>query len=215
MRRWAAGVKLDRVPDKYKSVEELKRAEPRAAFEIIPCRRKSTVVVVAPHGGGIEQGTSEIARAIAGDEFSYYLFEGRKATDNGDLHITSSRFDEPEGLALVSVAEFVLAVHGEADKDEIVYIGGLDEDAKLALSGALEEAGYAAREHPNVALRGRDKFNICNRGMTGAGVQLELSLGLRKSFFKSLNRAGRAEQTDKLAPFAAVVRQVLLDRFAV
>jgi phage replication-related protein YjqB (UPF0714/DUF867 family) len=203
------------MPDKYKSFEELRRAEPRAAFEIISRKRNSPVVIAAPHGGGIEPGTSEIARSIAGDEFSYYLFEGRKATDNGDLHITSNRFDEPQGLALVTAAEFVLAVHGEADQDEIVYIGGLDEGAKLELAGALQEAGYAAREPGKVALAGRDKFNICNRGVTGAGVQLELSLGLRRSFFRSLDRTGRQQQTDKLAPFAAVVREVLLERFAV
>ena len=35
-----------------------------------------------PHGGGIEPGTSEVADAIAGEEFSFYAFEGLKSSDN-------------------------------------------------------------------------------------------------------------------------------------
>jgi phage replication-related protein YjqB (UPF0714/DUF867 family) len=53
------------------------------------------VAVIAPHGGGIEPGTSELATAIAGDDFSLYLFEGLKSAGNGELHITSTNFDEP------------------------------------------------------------------------------------------------------------------------
>ncbi|MBK6675880.1 MAG: poly-gamma-glutamate hydrolase family protein [Rhodocyclaceae bacterium] len=34
---------------------------------------QSSVAVIAPHGGGIERYTSEIARAIAGDDFNLYL----------------------------------------------------------------------------------------------------------------------------------------------
>jgi phage replication-related protein YjqB (UPF0714/DUF867 family) len=203
------------VPDKYKSFEELKRAEPPGSYVIVPRRRDSTVVVVAPHGGGIEPGTSEIAHAIAGEEFSYYLFEGHKPTGNRDLHITSSRFNEPQAFALTSSARFVLTVHGEATKDAIVYVGGLDVEVKRGLSDALQASGYFVREHANVALRGQDKLNICNAGTTGLGVQLELSFGLRRSFFASLTREGRAHPTDRLAPFAATIRGVLLNRFRV
>ncbi len=56
----------------------------------------STVAVIAPHGGGIEQHTSDVARAIAGDEFNLYLFEGIRPSRNyATLHLTSHRFDEP------------------------------------------------------------------------------------------------------------------------
>lgn len=40
--------------------------------------------VMAPHGGGIEPGTSEISDAIAGDEHSFYAFEGLKVHGNAD-----------------------------------------------------------------------------------------------------------------------------------
>ena len=36
---------------------------------------EASVAVVAPHCGGIETHTSEIATAVAGEEFSLYLLE--------------------------------------------------------------------------------------------------------------------------------------------
>jgi phage replication-related protein YjqB (UPF0714/DUF867 family) len=42
------------------------------------------LAVVALHGGGIEPGSSEIANDIAGEESSFYAFEGLKAPDNTD-----------------------------------------------------------------------------------------------------------------------------------
>lgn len=43
----------------------------------------------APHGGGIEPGTSEIADAIGGERGSFYTFGGLKSSGTADLHITS------------------------------------------------------------------------------------------------------------------------------
>jgi phage replication-related protein YjqB (UPF0714/DUF867 family) len=44
--------------------------------------------VIAPDGGSIEPGTSEIALKIAGLDFSFYAFEGRRKQHNNCLHIT-------------------------------------------------------------------------------------------------------------------------------
>lgn len=54
-------------------------------------KRRSDVAVVAPHGGLIEPGTSEITWALARSTCSAHSFDGRKARRNGDLHITSTR----------------------------------------------------------------------------------------------------------------------------
>lgn len=62
-------------------------------------KRRVATAVIAPHGGGIEPGTSEVADAVAADDFSFYAFEGIKSK-NGDLHITSTRFDEPRCVTL-------------------------------------------------------------------------------------------------------------------
>jgi len=42
--------------------------------------------------------TSTIAVAIAANDYCLYRFEGRKRRENRDLHVTSTHFDEPEGL---------------------------------------------------------------------------------------------------------------------
>src|SRR5262245_49530672 len=95
LRRESPGVR-GRGVDRYASFAELSAAEPAGSFTISHEERlHSRVIVIAPHGGGIEVLTSEIAREIAGQDFSYYSFAGRKRRNNRDLHITSHRFDEP------------------------------------------------------------------------------------------------------------------------
>ena len=44
--------------------------------------------IVAPHGGGIEPGTSELAEAVSGEQLSFYAFEGLKRAGNAALHVT-------------------------------------------------------------------------------------------------------------------------------
>jgi poly-gamma-glutamate hydrolase-like protein len=63
---------------------------------------RNFAALVAPHGGGIEPGTSELADAIAASDLSFYTFEGLKPSGNTDLHITSTRFDEPMCLTLLA-----------------------------------------------------------------------------------------------------------------
>ncbi len=193
--------------DKYPNYAALAAAEPAGAFVIRVRATRSAIVVAAPHGGGIEPGTSEIALALAGDDWSYYLFEGKKSDGNHDLHLTSARFDEPQGRGLLSAGRLVLTVHGADSAEAIVYLGGRHTAAVRAVRAALEPAGFAVQTHADPWLQGTEATNICNLGSAGAGVQLELSLGLRRTFFQSLTRAGRQQPTPRLAEFSARVRQ--------
>src|SRR6476646_8006552 len=54
-------------------------------------------LLVAPHGGGIEPGTSEILRALTDlSDWAWYEFAGFLRKGNKEaLHITSTHFDEP------------------------------------------------------------------------------------------------------------------------
>ncbi len=61
----------------------------------------SGILVMAPHGGGIEPGTGDIADGVAGQHHSFYCFKGIKKQGNRALHITSNRFDEPLAMAMV------------------------------------------------------------------------------------------------------------------
>jgi phage replication-related protein YjqB (UPF0714/DUF867 family) len=145
-------------------------------------REPSRIAVLAPHGGRIEGRTSDIARLIAGDEHGLYLFEGLRTTgDNFDcLHLASHRFDEPRALDLIAHCDVVVAVHGYAAAGPDVLLGGLDEGLKYLIARGLAALGFTYQLGGH-RFPGRDPHNICNRGRSGMGVQLELSEGLRSS----------------------------------
>ena len=108
--------------DKYASFQDLERGERRGVYRVRSRPRRATIAVIAPHGGRIEPGTSEIARKIAGVDFSFYAFEGRKKQHNNRLHITSTRFDEPICLALVAGAECIIAIHGKTAMRKLCFL---------------------------------------------------------------------------------------------
>ncbi len=142
-------------------------------------RPASPVIVLAPHGGTIEIGTSELAGLIAGDEHSLFSFEGLKPYGrNRELHITSHLFDHPQCLELTGSRDVIVAIHGCIGESH-VYIGGLDSELKSLLGERLLAAGVATslsgHRYP-----GRNPLNICNRGRRARGVQIELTNDLRR-----------------------------------
>jgi phage replication-related protein YjqB (UPF0714/DUF867 family) len=199
--------------DKYPNFEVLSRNETSGIdFRILLRRSKAAFAIVAPHGGGIEAGTSEIADAIAGEEFSFYAFEGLKRAKNSDLHITSTRFDEPMCLTVVGQSDIIITIHGEASEDgEGVFLGGLDDELGPTIGAALQDSGFDVRKHPNPELQGREPENVCNRGRSGKGVQLELSRAVRKEMFLSLQPEGRKHTTPRFSAFVDAVRRILND----
>ena len=51
---------------------------------------------MAPHGGSIEQGTTELTKALADKgNYDYYSFEGIRPKNNSELHVTSTHYDDP------------------------------------------------------------------------------------------------------------------------
>jgi phage replication-related protein YjqB (UPF0714/DUF867 family) len=193
--------------DKYKTFASLAKCETEGRDYLFSLRnRPGAVVVIAVHGGGIEAGTSEIADAIAADDLSFYTFQGIKPRRNRDLHITSHRFDEPQCTALVSNAPGVISVHGEESKRQVVFLGGKDRRMRDSFRDSLTASGFKVEMHKKKNLQGLDPLNICNRAVNGWGVQLELSFGLRRSFFKSLSRNGRLTKTERFDSFVAAVR---------
>ncbi|WGI73320.1 poly-gamma-glutamate hydrolase family protein [Sinorhizobium meliloti] len=95
--------------DRYASFYELARTEVLDEdYAIESLDRQSEVIVVAPHGGWIEPGTTEITKAIADGDLSYYVFVGLKpGKRHEDLHVSSERFDEPTALALIAKSQTV------------------------------------------------------------------------------------------------------------
>jgi phage replication-related protein YjqB (UPF0714/DUF867 family) len=198
------------VADKYATFSELAQSEGAGRdFRVRLREHGGATVVIAPHGGGIEPGTSEVADAIADDDLSFYAFEGIRPAENGDLHITSVRFDEPRCLALVGASPRAISIHGEECERPVVFLGGRDGAMLGRLRKSLSAKGFSCETHESGRLQGLNPANICNRTPSGLGVQLELSKGLRRSFFESLSRSGRRCTTQHFNQFVAAVREAV------
>lgn len=198
--------------DRYANFEAL-QAEQREDQDFrvrTALREEAKIAVVAPHGGAIEPGTSELAIAISGSDLSFAVFEGIKAKKNRDLHITSTNFDEPRCVNVVAQAIAAVTIHGEASQGAVAYIGGADRALRKHISKSLSDAGFDVQEHQDPALQGTSPANICNRGTSGGGVQLELSRGLRSTLFESLDSKGRDRQTHTFFEFVEALRQGLV-----
>ena len=195
--------------DRYLSFEELKQGEPPDSYIIHSQEGSSGVAILAPHGGGIEPGTLEIALGIAGTDHTFYAFEGQKPINNHDLHITSTNFNEPISKAIIEQAERVLVIHGCAGTREVVYLGGLDNELKEHLGIQLAIAGFQAEEPSSSELRGENPNNICNRGKNARGIQLEISTGLRTLMFEDLSRRGRKLTTPAFDLFVSSIRKAI------
>jgi phage replication-related protein YjqB (UPF0714/DUF867 family) len=179
--RWrlelAAGLLLAAMPawgkDFYADFSRL-AAKQKAGldYSITAVNVGSSVTVFAIHAGGIEPGTGEIARMLAGGGWNLYLFEGLLQSDNRRLHVTATHFDEPAAVALATASLVSISVHGEKDAGSAVCVGGGNARLRHWVGLSLAQGGFAVEE-PCRRLPGEEKANIANRGRR-AGVQLEM-----------------------------------------
>lgn len=145
----------------------------------------SSVAIIAIHGGGIEVGTTQLAKAITAlGKYDYYSFIGLLPSGNSVLHITSVNFDEPTALKLVAKSNLSISLHGSKGTDKTTYLGGLDKALGERIQSSLTAAGFIVKPSPG-RLNGSSPKNIVNRNEIGRGVQLEMTRGLRDSFLSS------------------------------
>lgn len=140
----------------------------------------SRFVILAPHGGRLENHTDIIAESIAGADFSLYCFRSKLGRGGANLHITSHNFDDPDCIELVGRHPSAVAVHGCAEPGELVFLGGRDQTLVADLADALQQACIRVQLNGH-KYPGLHPNNICNRTASGAGVQIELTLPLRLS----------------------------------
>jgi len=194
--------------DKYSSFQQLKDSE--SCYSVVTENRNTVIAVYAPHGGGIDLGSSEIAEDIAKEDFSIYHFQGTKSRGNRDLHLASEKFDEPEALQLAEGTEIILAIHSCDNQSDKIYIGGLHDNLRGEIDKALKRSGFLTTLTPPAKLAGRHPKNICNRGRSGAGVQLEICKGLRSKMFGDLNtREGRKIKQEIFCRFCEAINAAL------
>lgn len=152
-------------------------------------------IIIAPHGGNIEFGTTQIARYIASDTYSFYSFVCNGTREKcAQYHISSHLFDEPKGLMAVAGARIVISIHGMKGESENIVVGGLLE-SNLLIQKLCSVGFHAESAEKYPAISGIDPSNICNRGVLARGTQIEISDGLRRSLLsdkrllKSLKKA--------------------------
>ncbi|RAC79926.1 hypothetical protein DN503_32560, partial [Burkholderia multivorans] len=79
------------------------------------------VLIVAPHGGNIEQGTSELTKLLAQQGgYDYFSFEATRPSNNTQLHVTSTHYDDPTLHQMIEGRAATISIHGAKGDDQIV-----------------------------------------------------------------------------------------------
>lgn len=165
-------------------------------------KQRSNTIVLAIHGGRIEKGTDELAKAVAQDDHSYYVFKALKYHDKNedqrnDLHITSKNFDEPFALRMTAKRHKVVSIHGAKGTEELVYMGGNNKLLRDNIAKELKKAGFQLEEAPE-HLNGNHPNNIVNKSRNLQGAQMELTTALREKLL---------ENEEQMKEFANAVRR--------
>lgn len=152
-------------------------------FTIETQSKPNDVIILAIHGGRVEKGTSELAKAIAQDDHSYYIFNAHVYRDTNqdgrnDLHLTAKNYDEPVALQMTAQENKVVSLHGCKGEEKIVYMGGLNTHLRDLIDQKLTAAGFRTEPAPE-DLDGDHPENIGNKNRTLQGAQMELTTELR------------------------------------
>ena len=140
----------------------------------------NVVGIIAIHGGNIEPGTSEIAKAIAKDNLSVFI-------NTDSVHIESIDFNNEDIKKFLDRVDTVISIHGEKSVNEsFIMIGGLDKELAAKIKQSLEKSDFITQKPPE-RLDGDNLENICNRGRSGKGVQIEISRKLRDELMQDNN----------------------------
>ncbi|WP_101845081.1 poly-gamma-glutamate hydrolase family protein [Halobacillus sp. Marseille-P3879] len=167
-------------------------------------------LVSAIHGGGIEEATSTIGTAIAGSSYPYYAFKGRLSSGNfSNLHITSTRFDEPQALEMVGSAEHHIALHGASGTEPKTLLGGRNTELKAIVKNQLEARGFTVSAAPD-RIDGDHPDNYTNRTKSGQGVQVEITRAQRKAFYKNgdISLSSRNDPSNQTEAFTTYVQAI-------
>jgi phage replication-related protein YjqB (UPF0714/DUF867 family) len=198
---------MDRSPQDFQTL--ISNKDPGVDYLQHVLDRDSDIALLALHAGGIEPGTGKLAQSISGNDLSYYVFEGIQYTDNCELHLPSTQFNDPLCINLLQTTKVAVSVHGCAFPEEAVFVGGLNMPFITRILDQLLTYGFcASRDQTDHS--GQHPSNICNLCESKKGVQLELSRPLRKSFFRSLDRPGREHPTAAFHRFVIAMRNALL-----
>ncbi|NJH99081.1 hypothetical protein GLV88_01215 [Staphylococcus hyicus] len=201
--------------DHYGSMTQLMKATKEGVdWKIFTKDEHNPTVIVAPHGGGIEPGTTEIAGSIAKKaNAGFYTFQGIRPQNNSELHVTSINYDEPKAREMIGQSERTVTIHKTGREGADVYIGGRDTALKHKIMDSLTHKGFIVKE-ANGNIAGEGIKNITNMNKRQAGVQLEVSNSTIHNFFKNgdssrVSRIYAANWTNTMERFTDGVAEAL------
>ncbi|WP_259337337.1 poly-gamma-glutamate hydrolase family protein [Staphylococcus capitis] len=170
--------------DRFKSMTDLfKHTKRNVDWKKEVKKVGSHVLIIAPHGGNIEAGTTELTKLIANDNhYDYFSFTVLRKKHAEDLHVTSSHCNDPTLLNMVKSKDYAVSIHGAKGDKPVIYLGGLDTPLKESIKKQLVKHHFVVKIAPTY-LGGDLKENFINEDIKGKGVQLELTTALRKSLF--------------------------------
>ena len=189
--------------DIFKNYEELSsHYQEGKDFKIETKERQGDTIILAIHGGRIEKGTDELAKAIAKTDHSYYIFkaliyEDSNKDQRNDLHLTAKNFDEPQALKMTAQKNKVVSLHGAKGEEKLVYMGGNNELLRENIAKQLSASGFKLAEAPE-DLNGNHPDNIANKSRNLKGAQMELTTALREELL---------DNPSKMEQFAQAVRK--------
>ncbi len=141
---------------------------------------KFPMLIMAPHGGKIEPGTSQLAEKIAGQDFWFYAFEGiRKRENYRYLHIPSTFFDEPKWKFISKKVYSTVALHGLNTNEGVIILGGKYTEGRCIVRKVLEEQGFQVIFSDRSDIAGINDKNVVNINRFGKGIQVEIGRAIR------------------------------------
>lgn len=195
------------IKDKYQSMTQLENETVEGVDWKKDTRDNGTkVLIVAPHGGNIEQGTTEATKALAEKgNYDYFSFEAIRPKNNTELHVTSTHYDDPTLNQMIKNRTATISIHGAAGTDQIIYLGGPRSTLRDEMGTQLKSSGFTVMVPPD-RIGGVKKNNFINREENNTGVQLELTTALRKAFFNNgdtstKNRSNESNWTPLMQTF--------------
>jgi phage replication-related protein YjqB (UPF0714/DUF867 family) len=207
---------MRRNKDFYDSLAELNQDLVRDLhYRVRILDRLSPITVIAPHGGFIEAGTSNIAEAIAGFEHNFFDFQGLRRRRAWELHITSVKFRHPYLVNMLSRSQMSVSVHSMGTQGNgKILIGGLNGQFKERIYRELSLAGFPVTTKAE-RYRGVHPQNIVNLAQNH-GVQIELTTSVIDRMFAPRTPRFAADRsplarTEYFDRFVAAVRRALTE----
>lgn len=176
--------------DTFKSLASLKQSLTEGHdYSISVVDRDSPVTVVSPHGGKIEPGTSELARALAKQGFNLFDFQALSNTAARMGHVTSTNFRDRRLTSLLNKSTVCVSFHRMRDRHQIIYLGGANRRLKEIAARALKEAGFRCTTDPP-RLKGLDPENFVNLAQD-KGLQVEIPVLVADSLIPDIDSRAR------------------------